>query len=309
MDRISDIHAVHIREIDLNLLRLFDAVYRLRSVSRAAEALQLSQPAASQGLGRLRLQVRDALFVRAGGGVRPTPRADRLAVAVQAAIATLEEALNEGERLDPRRARLVQRLHLSDIGEARFLPELMATLHREAPSVQVQSFPLPHAEIAGALDGGVIDFAIGFLPTVRGTQRSELLRDRYAVLLRAGHPLVNAKDRRGVRLSDLARLEYAAVRSHSETLRILQQLHLQERLRLTAAHFLALPAIVKRTDLAVVMPRNIARGFAAGGEFALIEPRLPQREFTVSLHWSRRFEPDPVHRWMRQLLLRLFKEG
>ena len=70
---------------DLNLLRLFDAVYRLRSVSRAALALGLSQPAASQGLTRLRLQLRDALFVRAGGGVRPTPRAERLATAVQQA--------------------------------------------------------------------------------------------------------------------------------------------------------------------------------------------------------------------------------
>ena len=298
-------HAVDIRHIDLNLLRLFDAVYRLRSVSRAADKLQLSQPAASQGLARLRTQVHDALFTRAGRGVRPTPRADRLATAVQSAIATLEEALNEGDRLDPRSARLVQRLHLSDIGEARFLPDLLATLHQEAPAVQVQSFPLPHDEIAGALDAGVIDFAIGFLPTVRGTQRADLLRDRYALLLRAGHPLAHG---RSPRLAELSRLEYAAVRSHSETLRILQQLKLHERVRLTAAHFLALPAIVQRTDLAVVMPRNIARGFAAGGAFTVVEPRLPQREFAVSLHWSRRFEPDPAHRWMRQLLLRLFRQ-
>ena len=298
-------HAVNIKDVDLNLLRLFDAVYRLRSVSRAADKLQLSQPAASQGLARLRTQVHDALFTRAGRGVRPTPRADRLATAVQSAIATLEEALNEGDRLDPRSARLVQRLHLSDIGEARFLPDLLATLHQEAPAVQVQSFPLPHDEIAGALDAGVIDFAIGFLPTVRGTQRADLLRDRYALLLRAGHPLAHG---RSPRLAELSRLEYAAVRSHSETLRILQQLKLHERVRLTAAHFLALPAIVQRTDLAVVMPRNIARGFAAGGAFTVVEPRLPQREFAVSLHWSRRFEPDPAHRWMRQLLLRLFKQ-
>ena len=137
---ISGMHAVNIKDVDLNLLRLFDAVYRLRSVSRAAEALQLSQPAASQGLARLRTQVHDALFTRAGRGVRPTPRADRLATAVQSAIATLEEALNEGDRLDPRSARLVQRLHLSDIGEARFLPDLLATLHEEAPRCRCRAF-------------------------------------------------------------------------------------------------------------------------------------------------------------------------
>lgn len=300
-------HPVDIRDLDLNLLRLFDAVYRLRSVSRAALALNLSQPAASQGLTRLRLQVRDPLFVRESRGVRPTPRADRLALAVQPAITSLEEALNEGQRFDPSRSRMTLRLHLSDIGEARFLPELMAALHREAPAVRVHSFPLPHEQIATALDAGMIDFAIGFLPAVRGTQRVELLRDRYAVLLREGHPLLAAAGPRGLGLAALKRLEFVAVRSHAETLRILQQLGLQERLRLTSSHFLALPAIVRTTDLGVVMPREIARGFAGGG-YAVAEPRLPQRDFTVSLHWSRRFESDAAHRWMQGLLVRLFQE-
>jgi DNA-binding transcriptional LysR family regulator len=83
-------------------------------------------------------------------------------------------------------------------------------------------------------------------------------------------------------------------------------LRLQERLRLTAAHFLALPAIVKRTDLAVVMPRNIARGFAQDGGYAIVEPAFPLRDFQVSLHWSKRFEGDPANRWLRQVICELF---
>lgn len=297
---------MNINEIDLNLLRLFDAVYRLRSVSRAAQALGLSQPAASQGITRLRLQVRDALFVRAPGGVRPTPRADRLALAVQTAIASIEEALNEGERFDPSRSHMTLRLHLSDIGEARFLPELMATLHREAAHVRVQSMPLPHNEIPGALDSGVIDFAIGFLPLGGATRSVDLLSDGYALLLRAGHPLLQGNDHRGFGIDKLKRIEYVAVRSHSETLRILQELGLQDRLRLASSHFLALPAIVKTTDLGVLMPREIARGFATAGGYAVVDAKLPRSEFTVSLLWSRRFESDPVNRWARDLLLRLF---
>ena len=81
------------------------------------------------------------------------------------------------------------------------------------------------------------------------------------------------------------------------------------RLRLTSSHFLALPAIVQTTDLGVVMPLNIARGFVATGRHAVAKARLPQSDFTVSLHWSKRFEPDPAHRWARQLLTRLFKEA
>jgi DNA-binding transcriptional LysR family regulator len=304
MSRLSDMRRTNTAggplPLDLNLLRIFDAVYRTRSVSRAALALNLSQPAASQGLTRLRLQLRDALFVRAGGGVRPTPRAERLAAAVQQALRTVEAAVNESEAFDPATAAMTMRLHLSDIGEARFLPELLAALHQRAPNTRVQSMPMPHEQIAAALDGALIDFAIGYLPSVQGTKRIELLRDRYAVLVRAGHPLL-----RGTRLADLKKLEVVAVRSHAETLRIVQHLGLTQRL--VSAHFLALPAIVRDTDLGVVMPRAIANGFAAAGGFAIVEAGLPRSAFTVSLHWSERLENDPAQRWMRGLLIELFR--
>ena len=77
-------------------------------------------------------------------------------------------------------------------------------------------------------------------------------------------------------------------------------------MRLTVEHFMVLPAIVRATDLAAVMPRNIAQGFAEEGGYTLIEPPFPLRDFTVSLHWSRRFESDPGNRWMREILIALF---
>jgi DNA-binding transcriptional LysR family regulator len=158
-----------------------------------------------------------------------------------------------------------------------------------------------------ALDSGGLDLAIGFLPTVHDTERVELLTDRYIVLLREAHPFVPGKRGRAVKLDALAELEYVAVRSHSETIRILQLLRLEHRVRLTTTYFLALPAIVRTTELGVVMPRAIAAGFVAAGGHKIIEPQLPMREFTVALHWSRRYEKDPAHRWARALIVRLFK--
>jgi DNA-binding transcriptional LysR family regulator len=99
------------------------------------------------------------------------------------------------------------------------------------------------------------------------------------------------------------------VRSHSETLRILQQLGLDGRLVLTSAHFLALPAIIARTDLAVVMPQALARSFVDADRYALLSTDLPDSAFTASLHWSRRFEADPAHRWMRRLFVGLFNDN
>ncbi len=300
---------MHVNQLDLNLLRLFDEVYRAGNVSRAAERLGLTQPAASQGLTRLRLRLKDPLFVRAPGGVKPTPRAMALADAVQGALAVLSQALSDTGEFDPAQSRRVFNLHMSDIGEGRFLPDLMAELHREAPGVRVATRPLPHEGIADALDSGAIDFAFGHLPQVKATQRAALVRDRYIVLMRAGHPRLAAlrKLQPAALLKALHQLEFVAVRSHADTLHLLQQANLQERLRLTTEHFMVLPAIVLATDLCAVMPRNIAQGFVLSDGCALVEPPFAGRDFTVYLHWSRRFEADPGNRWFRERVGGLFR--
>jgi DNA-binding transcriptional LysR family regulator len=147
------------------------------------------------------------------------------------------------------------------------------------------------------------------LPTVKDTQRVQLLKDRYIVLLREGHPFIRKRRSGQALLDDLQQLEFVAVRTHSDTLRILALMQLEDRLRLTTEHFMVLPSIVKGTDLAVVMPRNIAQVFAAEGGYAIIEPPFPLRDFSVSLHWSKRFEADPGNRWLRQTIADLFSEG
>jgi DNA-binding transcriptional LysR family regulator len=296
---------MHIKDIDLNLLRLFDAVYRAGSVSRAADLLDLTQPAASQGLARLRVLLQDPLFMRAAGGVQPTPKARRLAEPVRQALALMEEALGEGAGFDPATSRRTFRIHMSDIGEGRFLPDLMVALRERAPGVRVETRPLPREQIAQALDEGKIDLAFGFLPMVKDTQRVQLLKDRYIVLLRKGHPFTRKKLAGKPLLHALRELEFVAVRSHADTLRIVNQLKLEERLRLVTEHFMVLPSIVRATDLAAIMPRNIAQAF--GGGYAIVEPEFPQRDFAVALHWSRRYEGDGGNRWMRERIQGLFK--
>lgn len=297
---------MQLKDIDLNLLRLFDAVYRTRNVSRAADLLDLTQPAASQGLSRLRTLLRDPLFMRTAGGVQPTPCAQRLADPVRHALATLEQALGESAGFEPAQSGRTFQIHMSDIGESRFLPELMVALRERAPGVRVQTRPLPREQVMEALDAGRIDVAFGFLPMVKDSQKVRLLEDRYVVLLRAGHPFTRKRRSGASLLSALRELDFVAVRSHADTLRIVQQCQLEDRLRLVTEHFLVLPSIVKETDLAAIMPRNIARGFEGG--YAIVEPAFPQRDFVVSLHWSRRFEADPGNRWLRGVIEELFRQ-
>ncbi|MGV3493133.1 MAG: LysR substrate-binding domain-containing protein, partial [Ramlibacter sp.] len=220
-------------------------------------------------------------------------------------LATLEQALGETADFEPAGSNRTFRIHMSDIGEGRFLPELMVALRQRAPGVRIETRPLPREQVAEALDAGRIDFAFGFLPAVRETQHVKLLEDRYVVLLRADHPFTRRRRRGDALLAGLRELEFVAVRAHADTLRIVQQAQLQDRLRLVTEHFLVLPDIVRATDLAAILPRNIARGFGAG--YAIVEPPFAQRDFVVSLHWSRRFEADPANRWLRELVLELFR--
>ncbi len=291
---------MHINKLDLNLLRLFDAVYRAGSVSRAADHLGLTQPAASQGLTRLRNLLHDPLFTRAPGGVQPTPRAQRLAEPVRQALAMLQGALGEADAFEPRLSRRTFELHMSDIGESRFMPPLMAALRAQAPGVKVESRPWPREALGEALDSGRLDFAFGFLPMLRDTRSMHLLDDRYILLLRRGHGFLRRRRSGSALLEALPALEFVGVRTHEDTRRILQLLKLEDRLQLVTEHFLVLPSIVRDTDLAAIVPRHIARGFGEG--FAIVEPEIPLRDFAVSLHWSQRFEADPGHRWMRALV-------
>lgn len=295
---------MHIRDLDLNLLRVFDAVHQQRSVSRAAEVLGLSQPAVSHGITRLRLLLGDALFVRVAGGVRPTAKADALAAAVQQALHLVEEALHATGGFDPGRARKTFRIHMSDIGEGVFLPALMHAVRQHAPGVRIETHQFEYGQIQDALDTGKIDLAFGYLPGVDATGRQELLHERYVVLMRADHPLRGEPPTRDW----LARLDYIVVRQHTETARALHTLALQDSIRLSIPHFMVIPSIVSETDLAVILPRRTALTFARIAPFAIVEPEVGLPEFTVALHWSHRFHNDPANRWLRELVIDLFCE-
>ncbi len=179
----------------------------------------------------------------------------------------------------------------------------------EAPGTHLETQSWPHGEIAGALDSGRLDVAIGYLPMLGDTLSLPLFKDRYVIVLRRDHPILWHWRRRqpGQEAELLSRLHYASVRSHADTSRILHLLGVERRVHLTAANFLSLPDTVKATDLAVLMPSQIATRFVALGEHALLEPELPLREFTVSLYWSRRFDHEPAQRWLRGRIEALFR--
>ena len=294
---------MNIEGADLNLLKVFLAIHAEGSVSRAAERLGVSQPTVSHALASLRETYRDPLFLRRAGGVTPTPRANRLAVAVRQALDLLDAAAGEGGGYDPSRSERTFRLYLTDIGETVFLPPLMAALAKEAPRVRIEAYQIDLADLAPALDSGRLDLALGYIPSL-DVQRTVLWRERYVIVMRRGHPLAKLRPT----ASALAKLEYALVRAHPATTRALHDLGLADRIRLSIPHFMVLPRILAETDLAVVMPPRLYAEFERMGRYAMWRPRAGMPWLDVSVHWAARFAADPGLAWLRGRIVQLFRE-
>jgi len=295
---------MNIADIDLNLLQTFDAIYAEASVSRAAERLGVSQPTVSHALARLRALHRDPLFVRRASGVAPTAKADRLADAVRQALRILDVAINDTDRYDPAASERTFRLHMTDIGEAVFLPPLMAALAERAPNVRVDVHQLETGDILPALENARIDLALGYIPALVNVEKTLLLSERYVVVMRREHPLARMRASRAA----LAKLDYVLVRSHPATARALDGLGLMGRVRLSTPHFMVLPRILAETDLAVVMPSRLYEVFAQMGDYTVWRSRVGLPAFDVSVHWAWRFAGDAGNRWLRELIVSLFRE-
>ncbi|MEP6502431.1 MAG: LysR family transcriptional regulator [Betaproteobacteria bacterium] len=291
------------RSLDLNLLRTFQAVYIAGNVRRAAEKLGLSQPAVSHGLTRLRLRLKDPLFIRSPGGVTPTPRAHDFARAVDVALATVDAALGGSLSFDPATSERRFALHMSDLGQGEFLPVLMAHLRDHAPAVRIDVRQLPLEDVQPALDQRRIDLALGHLPEIHGTMHEQLIVDRYVLLVRRGHPLAGSLASAATR----RRLEYIVALSHPEPEKALHRLGLGDQIRLMLPHYSAAADVVAHTDLATVIPRRPALRYARHfdlrvGEWPGDLPRLG-----IWAHWSWRMESDPGHRWLRETLAELYR--
>ena len=289
---------MHIKNFDLNLLPVFDAVMATGNVSRAAERTGLSQPAVSHALTRLRLALKDPLFVRAPGGVRPTARAEHFSRFVGAALRTLDVALQESDRFDPLLTERRFTVHMSDLASGEFLPTLMTVLHVRAPGLRLEVLQLESETIAPSLEDGRLDLAFGYLPQVTGHHSQALLDEHYVVLMRDGHPL---RATTGSRAS-LEALDFILVQSHSEPARALMRLGLEDRIRLTIPHFAVVPPLLRATDLAVIIPQRPALSYAAGGGLALVEADLGLTPVQIAIHWVWRVHNDPGHRWLREVI-------
>ncbi|HEY6241029.1 MAG TPA: LysR family transcriptional regulator, partial [Burkholderiales bacterium] len=300
---------MNVSELDLNLLRAFDAVLREGSVTAAGGRLGLSQPAMSNAISRLRRLLEDPLFVRTPRGVRPTPFAQRLAAPVRQALELIHSALSQQSGFDPGTSERVFRLQLTDVGELVFLPSLLERLKREAPRVRIEVEQRRQGDVGDALAAGEIDLALGFLPELSaGVMQKRLFRDQYVCLMRAEHPAIGARLTLARFLAAAHVLVSAEGSPHQIVEQTLRAKGLRRQIALRVPHFMVIPMILARTDYMAIVPKGFVHAMAPLGRYRSLKLPVDIPELDVKLHWHERFNRDPGISWLRGVLIDLYSE-
>jgi len=294
-----------LNRLDLNLLHVFDTIYREGSLTRAAKALHLTQPAVSHSLSRLRDHFNDPLFTRQGNQMVPTPLARRFLESMRPGLTQIQNSVNQFHAFDPATQRKTYSLGLRDILESTFLPALMKRL-TEYPELEVVSQRIARREMETQLAAGKLDFAVDVLLPVSNQTAHELLRrDRLVVLARKGHPI--ARDT--LTMEDYLNARHVLVSSRTEGPGIedfeLSRLGVRRNIRLRCQHYFAACRVVEETDLVLTMPETYARIIAGRDGFVIMTPPADLPGLDVHLYWHKAYEKEPALTWFREQLKRI----
>lgn len=301
---------MNLRELDLNLLVVFNQLLADRSVSAAADKLGVTQPAVSNALKRLRALLKDELFLRTSRGMDPTPYAMHLAEPVAYALNTLQNALSKRDAFDPQASTRTFTLAITDIGEMYFMPPLMNVLASRAPHIRLKTLRPDAINLKEDMEDGSVDVALGLYPHLQaGFFQRRLFRQRYVCLFRRGHPV--ARD--PMSLAQFCALGHvgivAANTGHGAVDALLARAGVKRDMRLNVPHFIAVGHILQSTDLVATVPERFADRCRA--PFDLVSAPHPVKlpEIGINLFWHAKYNNDPANMWLRQLLVELFADN
>jgi len=291
-----------LRNIDLNLIKVFNSVLREQSISRAADNLSVSQPAVSNALRRLRELYDDPLFIRSATGMIPTPKAQELAGPIQAALIEIEKTINASEQFSPGTSQRVINAALTDYGEYYFLPEIVRRLTKIAPGVELVCVPTPGSSLSLEMKSGAIDLVWDWVQIDDPDFYIEpIFSDPGYCLARKNHPMIDGD----LNLETFLQVEHIALRPtrrHNPRVeRALEKMGMARKVVTEVSHLVVMPQIVATTDLIATVPERLARKYARELDLQVIRSPVYEDEVTVYQMWHKHFEDDEGHRWFREL--------
>ncbi|CAN1565530.1 hypothetical protein B9Z42_00180 [Limnohabitans sp. B9-3] len=296
-----------IRSLDLNLLVVFDAMLQQQNVTKAAEAIKLSQPAMSAAISRLRVLFDDQLFVRTGSGMAPTPKAQALSPSIRLVVQTIKTDILLPKKFDPSATDRTFTLVTPDIAEVNFLPRLLSELAVKSPHLNLRTLAMPREAAADSLASGSADMAIGYFPDLHkaGFFQQKLITNTHVCLVRKKHPDVGDK----ITNTQFLQASHAVVKPDGrEHLfeHFLQSKGIKRRVVVELSHFMSLLPIIETSNLVATVPKDLAEFFVQHGEVRYVPTPMKSPVIDVHLFWHQRFQKDSAHIWMRQIIHNLF---
>jgi DNA-binding transcriptional LysR family regulator len=298
------------KKLDFNLLVTLDALLAERSVSRAAQRLNLSQPALSAQLARLRDMLGDPLFVPSHRGMTPTPLALGLQAPLAAALAQLRDVVTSARAFDPARDDFTVHVACSDYVQSALLLDFTLALRREAPGLRIALRPADAARLEAQMEKGEVDLAVLTPEGIAESLRSRpLFEERYVFIARRGHPAL----RRPLDMTRFCELEHVMVspRGGSFTTpvdEVLDAQGLRRRVVVSASTFHSVLDLVERSDLVALVPARMVEG-TGNVRVRVLAPPLPVPGFAIHMAWHDRNHRDAAQRWVRERLVAFAREA
>jgi DNA-binding transcriptional LysR family regulator len=315
---VTSVRSPHFRNLDLNLLKVFDVVMAERNVTRSASQLAMTQPAVSNALRRLREALGAELFVTGRQGVVPTAQALALWPAVRESLQRLQEALAP-QSFDPHSRAHGFTLAMAEATGALLLPPLLQATTLPQTRVHLRVVALATRDPGPLLEQGQIDVALGFFPELRSLLAGQgddalmrlepLYESDYVAVMRRGHPLAR-EDALGLDAFCAAphvRVSFAG-RARGFADDALTPLQRQRRVVMTVSHFFPALRLVLASDLLTVLPRSFVQASGLAGQLAVRALPMGLPPIQTSLLWHRRHERDEAQAWLRDCVHRAAAE-
>jgi len=294
---------------DLNLLPVFMTLMEERNVTRAADRLGITQPALSNALARLRVVMRDPLFVRERYGMQPTQMALELAPVIATALAAIDGAVLGQQEFDPAEADLSFTIAPNSYVEYVLMPAIVARLRETAPGIRLRLTPYGNDLIETGVMSGTTAMVLGrIVEPPDNLVVQHLMDEGLACVVRADHPEVSDS----LSKEQYERMRHVNVVPHGR-LRVglfqaLEQRGLRREVAVSVTHFLAVPEMIAVTDYCATLPRLICRHLAADPRLKIVPAPVDLGSFPVDLAWHVRHRNDPAHRWLRSLIADVARE-
>jgi len=297
-------------ELDIQHLRVLDVLLRERSLTRAAKVLDVTQPALSKTLARLRRYFDDPLFVRVSHRMEPTPKALALTRPVGDVLEKMRALRGEHVVFDPRVSTRTFQFCVVDAGVIKLLPPLLNRVMVEAPNVRLRVVQLDGEHLESWLESGTIDFAMGSFPSlVKGIRRQFLWVEEYVSVVNRGHPRVSSNPSPREFAAENHVLVSTLGTSHAYKLaeRAVEAAIPPQNIICRVPIFIAAAVIAKHTNAIATLPMSIATVLAEDLNLEIVRPPIKLPKIEIYQYWHNRFHREPGNKWIRSVFSSLFR--